>query len=195
MKISSHSPQPAAAFTLVEMVGVLAIIAILASLLVPKVFAAIDEARFNNAVLSINGVRTATLMYFTRYGYFGDVGGAAIASSSGTTNWDMVLLQEGLLERRFGVKVGTGGYLNLTNSTESFNLDGTGTNNDCAGCQWIVECVLTGVTLGDAYQLSQRIDGPSPLSVGPTNTSCAVGRVNYFPRGSLEEVHIYIAHK
>ena len=40
MKKRSHS-----AFTLVEMIGVLAIIAILASLLIPRVFQAIESAK------------------------------------------------------------------------------------------------------------------------------------------------------
>jgi len=38
-------------FTLVEMIGVLAVIAVLAGLLVPRVFSAIAQSRINTAAL------------------------------------------------------------------------------------------------------------------------------------------------
>src|SRR5437867_12732923 len=44
----------AGAFTLIEMIRVLAVIAILAALLIRKVFNAINDARINNACVSLN---------------------------------------------------------------------------------------------------------------------------------------------
>ncbi len=48
------------AFTLIEMIGVLAVIAILAAVLIPKVFSAINNARVNNAAMSVQTVKTAS---------------------------------------------------------------------------------------------------------------------------------------
>jgi prepilin-type N-terminal cleavage/methylation domain-containing protein len=53
-------------FTLIEMVGVLAVIAILAALLVPKIFAAINDSRYSSAVSSINSVKAASMSYFAK---------------------------------------------------------------------------------------------------------------------------------
>ena len=59
--ISKQSRKSNQAFTLIEMIGVLAVIAILASMLIPKIFEAINSARINNTVQSYNAVKTAVL--------------------------------------------------------------------------------------------------------------------------------------
>ena len=80
-------------FTLIEMVGVLAIIAILAALLIPRVFSAIYESRMSNAVGSINTVKAATVGYFGKYGRFAGVGGTVITTLPDSA-WDKVLITE-----------------------------------------------------------------------------------------------------
>jgi prepilin-type N-terminal cleavage/methylation domain-containing protein len=54
-------------FTLIEMIGVLAVIAILAALLIPKVFQAITEARINTVPVGQRRVRLrlSTIMLST----------------------------------------------------------------------------------------------------------------------------------
>ena len=49
MKINTHLPKrrQSKAFTLIEMIGVLAVIAILAALLIPKIFNAINSAQYS----------------------------------------------------------------------------------------------------------------------------------------------------
>src|SRR6516225_12189726 len=57
-------------FTLIEMIGVLAVIAILAAVLIPKVFEAINNARVNNAAMTVNSVKTACVDHYAKYGSF-----------------------------------------------------------------------------------------------------------------------------
>src|SRR5271155_5112005 len=88
------------AFTLIEMIGVLAVIAILAGLLVPKIFNAINNARINSTAESIATVKTAIADHYAKYG--------TLLSSNGTTittlpqaNFDQILLTEGFLDKAF----------------------------------------------------------------------------------------------
>src|SRR5260370_40058400 len=55
-------------FTLIEMIGVLAVIAILAAVLVPKVFEAINNSRINNASMSCDTVKTAIADHYDKAG-------------------------------------------------------------------------------------------------------------------------------
>jgi len=55
-------------FTLVEMIGVLAVIAILGSVAAPKIFAAIEDAKVSAYVQQINTLTTAVAKYHTDTG-------------------------------------------------------------------------------------------------------------------------------
>src|ERR1051325_5566884 len=68
MKITSHPRKPAQGFTLIEMIGVLAVIAILASMLIPKIFEAINSSRINNTVQGYNAIKTAVMDHYGKYG-------------------------------------------------------------------------------------------------------------------------------
>ncbi len=59
--MTRNSRGPDHAFTLIEMIGVLAVIAVLAALLIPKIFESINSARLNQAVLSCQTIKTAAL--------------------------------------------------------------------------------------------------------------------------------------
>ena len=56
------------AFTLIEMIGVLAVIAILAALLIPKIFEAINNSRINNAAMSCQTVKTSIADHYAKFG-------------------------------------------------------------------------------------------------------------------------------
>src|SRR5678809_499256 len=89
-------------FTLIEMIGVLAVIAILAAVLIPKVFEAINNARVNNAAMTINSAKTACVDHYAKYGSFPVDGSSgtpvAIAAPNDPLLFDLVLVKEGLMD-------------------------------------------------------------------------------------------------
>lgn len=54
-------------FTLIEMIGVLAIIGILASVVAPRVIESIRDAKVTSAIASVNAAKSASLNYYQRY--------------------------------------------------------------------------------------------------------------------------------
>jgi prepilin-type N-terminal cleavage/methylation domain-containing protein len=57
-------------FTLIEMIGVLAIIGILASVVAPRVIESIRDAKVTSAVASVSAAKTAAIGYYQRYDNF-----------------------------------------------------------------------------------------------------------------------------
>src|SRR6185503_8699440 len=91
------------AFTLIEMIGVLAVIAILAAVLIPKVFEAINNAKVNNAAMSINTAKTAIADHYAKFGSLASSNGVALAAP--LANFDNILVTEGFLDKPFTVKI------------------------------------------------------------------------------------------
>jgi prepilin-type N-terminal cleavage/methylation domain-containing protein len=76
------------AFTLIEMIGVLAIIGILASVVSPRVIEAIRDAKVTGVIANLNAARTAASTYYGRYNNY-PVDGTKAAIQQGTTNlWE-----------------------------------------------------------------------------------------------------------
>ena len=133
--ISNQSRKSSQAFTLIEMIGVLAVIAILASMLVPKIFEAINSARINNTVQSYNAIKTAVMDHYGKYGAINILGVPAPGSP---------------------MTAGT---------NEAYDLDGGGAiANDAYPAAFVVEAVIQGVAIADAIEISERLDGAT-LSV------------------------------
>ncbi len=195
-------------FTLVEMVGVLAIMAILTSMLLPRVFAVINDARVSSAATALNAVRSASMTYFGRYGRFGDATGSAVSdfTSATATAWDReVLLRGGFLDRRFMTRISDSGSVTLTNcltsSTEptgvndAYDLDGLDSpKNDASGGRVVVQAVLENVALDDARELNRRIDLEENLLA--TADTSNQGRVKFnMSGGQSGTVKVYLAHR
>ncbi len=207
--ISDQSRKSSRAFTLIEMIGVLAVIAILASMLIPKIFEAINSARINNTVQSYNAIKTAVMDHYGKYGSINFVGvpapGHAAAGTELTAYDRNTLLVEGLIDKAFVARVGTNWVIQatpvaagttnttaVTGTNEAYDLDGAGTANDAFPAAFVVEAVIQGVAIADAIEISERLDGV-PLSV-PGGGADLIGRVKY-AAGATTEVHIYICHR
>ncbi len=108
MKLQLTNHRKAGAFTLIEMIGVLAVIAILAALLIPRVFNAINQARVNGTAVSADTVKTATADHYGKYGKFDYLWGTNQITMP-ITNYDTaVLMAEGLLDKPFSSKLAGG---------------------------------------------------------------------------------------
>lgn len=206
------------------MIGVLAIIAILAVIIVPKVFATIQSSRVTSAVASVNSMRTAVTDFAGKYG--------TLPLSTGTSRIDDLLVTAGILDTRFTAKIGTqpttpavvGGawsnatgtwtpgvganqaaqsrLINLTvNQASVPGVNGTNYMLDGAtplpvGAR-VTSVVLTGVTLNDARELSQKIDGDTMTQAVGSAAADTTGKVTYAAPNAAgtTTVYIYLAHQ
>lgn len=185
---TNHNNKRSQGFTLIEMVGVLAVIAILAALLVPKIFAAIDESRYNNTVASCNGVKAAVMSYFAKQGKF---------PAAATPDFDQELITAGYLETPFNPKIGT------TPDVETKPVDAVapvwskldGISQTASGT--VVFINLGSIPVADAEELSARVDGKD-MSQTDQTTADDEGRVIYAapaaPNGPVT-CYVYLAHK
>jgi prepilin-type N-terminal cleavage/methylation domain-containing protein len=179
--------RPSRAFTLVEMVGVLAVIAILASMLTPKIFSAISDARLTSAVSSLDVLKAATAAYYSKNG--------SLPTSS---TFDQLLITGEFLEKRFECKLGTGDMIQAVAGPAGFGntgykLDGTVNLMTAAGTT-VVECLLSNVPVADAWELSKRVDGVE-MSATSLATNDLVGRVLYNHTTGNGTVFIYLGHR
>lgn len=189
-------------FTLIEMIGVLAVIAILASLLIPKVFSAISDARVNGFCVSVDTVKAAVADHYGKYGrmdaLFGTNTGAVNLPNGGiAANYDTtVLIPEGLMDKPFASSISsataTNAILQLCNNNgnagNGYQLDGLNTTTNVTH---LIQAVLYNVTQADAQAINDRIDGPT-LGV-PTGTDDR-GRVCYAPPFPTT-VYVYVTHR
>jgi len=194
MKTNIRPNTKTAGFSMIEMIGVLAVIAILAALLIPKVFDAINSAKINGTAAGLNTVKTAVVTHFGKYGALnlynnGVSNNAAItdftAGAAPAAGYDLnVLLLEKLLDKPFETKIGTAGSIDLVkvdtattvsdgNLGKAFWLSGQGATanaNECSPGSVIVRAKIDGVALSDAEELNNRIDGPGLGAVSVTTT-------------------------
>jgi prepilin-type N-terminal cleavage/methylation domain-containing protein len=209
MKLYERKNRKAQAFTLIEMIGVLAVIAILAALLIPKIFEAINNARINNCVVSYNTIKTATMDHYGKYGKINSLFGTNDLTAP-ITNYDKtILMPEAMIDKPFAVRIGGGDP--ATNSViqavaaaasggaAGYDLDGNGSPAapaDVTGAQFVVEAVVYNVAAEDALAVSQRLDGQA-LSETLSTTADTRGRVRYVApsSGTVSALYLYIAHR
>ena len=202
-------------FSAIELIGVLAIIAILTALLLPRikqmgasppnVFQTVNGAHLLETTIAVQGVRSAVNAHISQFGSLATSNGNPLNFDESYDQFGQVLLTEGLLDRPFSPGLGTNALLRLVKvsglSTASpedalngaYDIDGDG-RNDVAGSAYVVEAVLSGLTQAEAKALNDRVDGPQ-LGGGASGDDF-LGRVVYRKPGAdgRTEVHIYILH-
>jgi type II secretory pathway pseudopilin PulG len=157
------------------MIGVLAIIAILAVIIVPKVFATIASSRVTSAVASVNAMKTAVTDFAGKYG--------TIPVSPNTARIDDLLVTAGMLDTRFTVKIGNqptnppraGGT--WSNATGTWAATG-GTNQQTAPIQSRIQAVASVATATPGAGTNYRLDGTTNLPAGATVVSALIAGVN-----------------
>lgn len=132
-------------FTLIEMIGVLAIIGILASVVAPKVIEAIRDAKVTSSLANLNTVKSAAINYYARYNaYPPDTTRLAVVPGTtqgfnrpygqtgvliaGTTTFGDILLSEGLLEK-ISSSIGDSGATQGTTGAQVAAVTGSSTAN------------------------------------------------------------------
>jgi prepilin-type N-terminal cleavage/methylation domain-containing protein len=185
-------------FTLIEMVGVLAVIAILAAFLIPRVFEAIHRAGITHAAVSIGTLKTAIVDHTARFGGLAVDGSAnpntAIAldgSDPRASDFDLLLVKEGVSDKPFSVRFGYG-YVELLpavgatvspdGDNAAFDLDGAGIPNDVPG-NAVARAVIVDVTPEDARALNDLLDGTTLGQDSGGNDFR--GRVKYAKAGTV----------
>jgi prepilin-type N-terminal cleavage/methylation domain-containing protein len=206
---TNRGNQSRKAFTLIEMIGVLAVIAILAAVLIPKVFQAINDARINNTAMSYNTVKSSITEHYAKYGSLMSSNGVTITAFTDTaaTSFDKTLVQEGFLDKLFDVKISspdiangvtnhvelaTGTNVTVTAINSGYALAGNAGVNDAVGSA-VVQAVIPGVTANDAKDLNDRIDGPALGTA--LGTADLLGRVKYAAPNPTTTVYIYVTHR
>jgi hypothetical protein len=204
------------------MIGVLAVIAILAAVLIPKVFEAINNARVGQAAMSVNGIKTGCIDHYAKYGTFpvdGSQTPPVALTANQQTEFDQILLKEQLIDKPFAVKIGDGlAETALPDTTTSrieiiaaptaaqqtagaavtgtgdglYNLGG-GTGKDDISGTWLVEAVITGVAHADAIALNNAIDGNSTaMGEGAGTGTDLQGRVTYGAAAANGTYTVYV---
>jgi prepilin-type N-terminal cleavage/methylation domain-containing protein len=194
------------AFTLIEMIGVLAVIAILASMLIPRVFEAINSARVNATAVGCETIKTAVADHYGKYGQFDQIFGTNGVTYNLGANIDVgydtnVLMFEQLLDKPFTAKIAggdpsTNSVIQLVkagkgNNSVGYSLDGNSASPTTANATFLLEAVIYNVSQADAKDLNDRIDG---TSLGAQGADDKLGRVEYvgtFPT----TVYVYLTHR
>jgi prepilin-type N-terminal cleavage/methylation domain-containing protein len=207
MKLNTNNTKKSQGFTLIEMIGVLAVIAILAAVLIPKVFDAINSSRINNASITCQTAKTAIADHYAKFGSLNSSNSVPITAP--ITQFDEVLLKEGFLDKMFHVKISattngpSGTRVELQTAAAASVLPSAGAGNlayalggntgvnDATG-SLVVQAVIPAVTESDARDLSLRVDGDSMSTA--LGTSDFNGRVKY-ATGSPTIVYVYLTHR
>jgi type II secretory pathway pseudopilin PulG len=209
--------QGRAAFTLIEIIGVVAVIAILAAVLTPRVVNVIARGKVNATAQSLGSLKTATADYLAKNGSVppragtGSTNAAVIAG-----RFDADLVAGGFTEKLFACSIGNqtndlsalSGRTHvraLTSSSaasvpvpsatvggDNFDLDRNDTTADFTTGQMVVTAFIPHASISDAIALNKILDGDDNTGTGADVT----GRCMYSAAASDNTVtiYVYIAH-
>lgn len=205
------------AFTLIEIIGVVAVIAILAAVLTPRVVSVIARGKVNATAQSLGSLKSATADYIAKNGTIptrDGTGSTNGAVSSG--RFDADLVAGGFTEKLFSTSVGTQTFdssaltgrihvraLTATSSGTvttptatvggvNFDLDRSASSADFTAGQMVVAAFIPGVPITDAIALNKILDGDDNTGTGADIT----GRCIYSAAAvdNTVTVYVYVAH-
>lgn len=179
----------------------LAILAVLSALILPKIFEAIHNARVSHTAIGLNTIKTAAAQHVAKFGQLTMDGSVTPpspilldGSDTRALQFDAILLKEQLIDAPFRTRIGDGvfgpqntriqlakavsGDTDPDEEDSAFYLDGTGDANNATGSV-VLFAVISGVSVEDARALNRILDGTS-LSLGENPAGHDfVGRVKY----------------
>ena len=215
--ITPHTKQKAAAFTLIEIIGVVAVIAILAAVLTPRVVNVIARGKISATAQSIGSLKSATT------DYLGKNGSLPTRDGTGSTNgavsvgrFDADLVTAGFTEKLFACSIGTQTFdssaltgrihIRSVSATSSatvtaptatvggvnFDLDRSTSTADFTSGQMVVAAFIPGVSITDAIALNKILDGDDNTGT----TADSIGRCMYSAAAvdNTVTVYVYVAH-
>lgn len=204
------------AFTLIEIIGVVAVIAILAAVLTPRVVSVIARGKVNATAQSLGSLKSATADYIGKNSTVPLRDGTGLLNTAVPTGrFDADLIAGGFTEKLFACSIGTPLFdasaltgrthvRTLTASTNAtvaaptaiaggnnYNLDRDTATGDFTTGQTVVSAFIPGVALADAIALNKILDGDDNTGTAADTT----GRCMYSDgTGGTVTVYVYIAH-
>ncbi|MBX2839816.1 MAG: type II secretion system GspH family protein [Gammaproteobacteria bacterium] len=184
-------------FTLIEIVGVMAVIAILAAMATPRIFDAIEDAKATSVVQQVNTLKTTVADFYSDTGlwpnhipsYSGDGYHQLMVNANTSGNplsgWDGPYLDQELTN-----PVSNGGYVRVlatNHASYACDLDGNGSQDG----QFIIYR-LDGVSDGIAEKISEKLDKDSSVTTGDGDWKKA-GRVKRYAGTSTSILLICLA--
>jgi len=206
-----------AGFTLIEIIGVVAVIAILAAVLTPRVISVIARGKVNGTAQSLASLKTATTDYMVKNGSLPSRDGTGSTNAAVTAGrFDADLVAGGFTEKLFSCAIGLQTFdetaltsrihvrslsataaAAVTDPTatvggSNFNLDRDTATADFTSGQRVVSAFIPGVALSDAIELNKILDGDTNAGTAADIT----GRCTYSAAApdNTVTVYVYVAH-
>jgi len=206
-----------AGFTLIEIIGVVAVIAILAAVLTPRVISVIARGKVNGTAQTLASLKTATTDYVVKNGSLPTRDGTGSTNAAVSTGrFDADLVAGGFTEKLFTCALGTQtfdesaltGRIHIRSQTVTssgtvtaptatvggvnFNLDRDTSTADFTSSQEVVAAFIPGVALTDAIELNKILDGDTNSGTGAD----IIGRCIYSAAAvdNTVTIYVYLAH-
>jgi type II secretory pathway pseudopilin PulG len=205
-----------AAFTLIEIIGVVAVIAILAAVLTPRVVSVIARGKVNATAQSLGSLKSATADYIAKNSSVPVRDGTGATNSAvATGRFDADLVAGGFTEKLFACSIGTQTFdasaltgrihvrsLTATSAASvtaptatvggsNYNLDRDTATADFTTGQTVVSAFIPGTAIADAIALNKILDGDDNTGTSADTT----GRCMYSDgAGGTVTVYVYVAH-
>jgi len=217
MRQSTSAKRGLWAITLIEIIGVVAVIAILTAVLTPRVFNVMARSKVNATAQSLGSLKTATADYLAKNGSVPARAGTGSTNAAVSTGrFDSDLVAGGFLEKLFACSIGsqTNDVSTLSGRThvrtlastssptvtaptvtvggDNYDLDRNDTTADFTTGQMVVTAFIPHASLSDAIALNKILDGDDNSG---TEADTA-GRCIYSAAGADNTVtiYVYVAH-